>query len=149
VSGDYGGCGSEGGIGTGASYGYGEGDSSGSGYGHGDGDGYGYNYIFGYGAGHGDGAGSGYGHGDGDGSGDGYGYGGDDDGMIVGSVAGHEVMVLITAWGRVVRVGCRVGMLEWWRREWRQVAAEEEAAVSVVAADRLLAACSLPLMVHA
>ncbi len=102
-----------------------------SGDGYGDGSGYGY----GYGDGSGDGSGYGYGDGSGDGSGYGYGYG-DGDMSSVGDVIGYTVSRVVTAFGAIVKIGCEVGAVDWWRDHWREIAkAHGESVTKAQAAE--------------
>ena len=102
-------------------YGYGYGDGDGYGYGDGYGDGYGYGY--------------GYGHG----YGDGYGYGDGDDAEHVCAVSRHDVEIVRTLCAPIVKIGCQVGTLAWWRKHWRTVADKEGVDVSDDAAKAAFA----------
>ena len=75
-------------------------------YGSGDGDGFGYGFGYGFG-----------GHSRGFGSGDGFG-----DLPQVGEVSGYAVHASLG----VVAVGCKAHSVDWWRENWRDVAAKED-----------------------
>ncbi len=116
--------------------GFGSGHCVGDGSGNGSADGFGDGFGFGFGFGCG-GSGNGFGHGFGFGCGgyrDGYGHG---YGVAIGDLGGHAVTV---HWhGRVVRVGCQVHTVDWWRQSWRAVAMGEDVTVTQAEVDELLA----------
>ena len=88
---------------------------------------------YGYGSGHGDGDGYGYGYGDGDGYGygygDGYGFGFGDRALFlrkIGKVEDNDVC--ISPWG-LVHVGCQSHSIEHWRKNWEEIAEDNDVEI--------------------
>lgn len=140
-------------------YGYGAGDGRGhgDGYEHGHGNGSGRGYMGGYGYGHKGGDGNGYwygaeygcidGHGyrymDGYeyGCGYEYGYGEISPTQFIGAVGGYPIDLVILF--GLVRVGCEILSLNEWKKQWREIAENNNVSISEAEVRLILEKCKI------